>query len=169
MSQINPFLLNLLAQQNNSSGINWGYVIIAVLVLATIIGLFVFTKPIGTQIGDLVDNLGGKAGQIANSLAGVAQIAGKALGGVIPDKAPCANGLRDDGTSCWDDIKCNTTPITCRSVSDCISGKGCGCSGGVTTCSGTGSIKTTAFQRYQCPPSNNPAYTKLSGALCYQP
>jgi hypothetical protein len=75
-----------------------------------------------------------------------------------PDKASCDAGQRDDGTSCWEDLKCNTYWDKC-------SWKGIGgmCVGGVkTSCNGCGCIKQTVTDRYRC---NNDE--ELKGALCY--
>jgi len=79
------------------------------------------------------------------------------------DKKPCASGLRDDGTSCWNDAHiygkgcCNTVFKKCGGCKDGYHDDGC-------TCRKTGvGIKTTAFQRYTCRDDET-----LKGALCYK-
>lgn len=86
--------------------------------------------------------------------------------GKIPNKAPCStwnSSWRDDGTSCWEDWTCHTNPISCHSLADCLSGNGCGCTGGDTQCSGCGCIKKTLMDRQSC----DSGYTNISG-LCYK-
>lgn len=73
----------------------------------------------------------------------------------IPTLSPCPSGTRDDGTSCWEDLKCKTTTTSKWDASK----------GGFfrTTCGGCGCIKKTKFQRLQCP---NGYYSDGVG-MCY--
>lgn len=99
--------------------------------------------------------------------------------GVLPNKQPCAPGLRDDGTSCWEDVKCSTVDRGYWNPSwgcgtdwvKCWDGR-IGCyndcyrtwiSNLQTTCSGCGCIKTTLMQRQSCP-SDRP---DAQAGLCY--
>lgn len=94
--------------------------------------------------------------------------------GTIPGKAPCASGLRDDGTSCWEDVKCSTVDDGYYNYTwGCV-----GCYDGnntcrndcyrtwianlKTSCSGCGCIKTTLMQRQTCPSGQ-----ELVEGLCY--
>ena len=82
--------------------------------------------------------------------------------GRIPEKKPCPAGLRDDGTSCWNDAHIYGKGCCCFFNScchKCPSGyhdDGC-------TCRKTNvGIKVTLGERHQCH-SNE----ELHGALCY--
>ena len=95
--------------------------------------------------------------------------------GRIPDKAGCPNGWRDDGTSCWDDVK--TTGGGCRGGgchTDCSWGGwmntvlNCSTSCEPVTCdpivtTGSGTIKMTLFDRQSCGWDED----KIDG-LCYK-
>lgn len=135
--------------------------------------------------------------------------------GTIPQLNGCPNGWRDDGTSCWEDLKCtgggncktecsgDWRPWTwhCDTHCDPINCNGCGCikmnafqrgshcgnnqsnvaglcynncpsgyhfaGGNLCEPDGGAGIKTTAFDRYKCPPASKPTHKKLTGALCY--
>ena len=94
--------------------------------------------------------------------------------GRIPDKGGCPGGMRDDGTSCWDDLK--TTGGGCRggNTYECgrlrgVFGEDWGpewctapiqCDPVVTT--GSGTIKMTLFQRQSCGANED-----LIDGLCY--
>jgi hypothetical protein len=75
--------------------------------------------------------------------------------GRIPDKAGCPGGWRDDGTSCWEDFKCNTW---CDGNWNWSDGGFCH-----TQCSGCGCIKQTLFDRQVCN-----ADEEKQGSLCYK-
>lgn len=62
--------------------------------------------------------------------------------GTMPRKQPCPRGMRDDGTSCWEDWKCSGFPLKCS---------GCGC------------IKKTLMQRQACDEGQ-----ELRAGLCYK-
>jgi hypothetical protein len=81
--------------------------------------------------------------------------------GRIPNKAPCEPGQRDDGTSCWEDLKCNTYWDSCASRAAGWLGGGC-IGGAKTNCSGCGCIKKNLFDRQFCNPDE-----ELYGSLCY--
>ena len=98
-------------------------------------------------------------------------------GGRTPDKAPCASGQRDDGTSCWEDWKCNTWDDGYYNYTwggantKCWDGKRTWGRNDCyrtwitklkTSCDGCGCIKATAMDRYRC--NDNEV---LRGALCY--
>ncbi len=106
---------------------------------------------------------------------------------IIP-KSSCPNGLRNDGISCWDDIKCNTNCGGCGCIKNsaryCAKGhinmglykqcKGYGCKDNLrfdgtscwedvkcsTKCSGCGCVKQRA--KLECPPGYH-----LNGVFCY--
>ena len=93
--------------------------------------------------------------------------------GRIPDKGGCPGGMRDDGTSCWDDLKTtgggcrggNTYECGRRGVFNEVWGpKWCTapiqCDPVVTT--GSGTIKMTLFQRQSCGPNED-----MIDGLCY--
>ena len=61
----------------------------------------------------------------------------------IPELRPCTDGQRDDGTSCWEDLKCSTH---CDGNWNWKDGGWCH-----TKCGGCGCIKKTRFQRMYCP------------------
>jgi hypothetical protein len=94
-----------------------------------------------------------------NNVAGVCWAKSYGRGaGRIPDKAPCDAGQRDDGTSCWEDWKCNTWWDGCSwkgAYGECVGGA-------KTSCTGCGCIKKTAFDRYRCKDNE-----ELDLALCY--
>ena len=81
------------------------------------------------------------------------------VAGRIPNKAPCPSSMRDDGTSCWDDVKCET---------GYFGGRLRGAFGEdwgpklETRCSGSGRIERTLFQRQSCGPNED-----LIDGLCY--
>jgi hypothetical protein len=64
-------------------------------------------------------------------------------------KGDCDPGQRDDGVSCWEDLKCNTYWDPCASRSPGWLGGGC-VGGAKTECKGCGCIKKTLFQRQYC-------------------
>jgi len=69
---------------------------------------------------------------------------------------PCPNGCRNDGTSCWEDVSCNTYWDSCAWTSIF------GCVGGLkTSCTGCGCIKQGVNR--SCPSGYS-----LSGLLCYE-
>jgi len=72
-------------------------------------------------------------------------------GGTLKD---CDPGQRDDGTSCWDDLKCDTW---CDSHWNWDDGGFCH-----TRCKGCGCIKKNRFDRLMCPNG----YYKFGG-MCY--
>lgn len=81
--------------------------------------------------------------------------------GRIPDKQPCStwdSSWRDDGTSCWEDLKCNTY---CNSSSRDLLGN-CYVWDLKTDCGGCGCIKKTLFDRQGCN-----ANEELYAGLCY--
>ena len=96
------------------------------------------------------------------------------IAGRIPDKGPCPNGMRDDGTSCWDDVK--TTGGACRGGNTYECGRLRGafgedwgpkyctapiqCDPIVTT--GSGSIKVALWQRQSCGANED-----MIDGLCY--
>lgn len=85
--------------------------------------------------------------------------------GHIPGKKPCSDfqreegwdNSRDDGTSCWEDLRTWTTGDWRKPVWESghqeFHSAGCGC------------IKKTAMQRYQCPPGQS---LQPGGALCVE-
>lgn len=80
-------------------------------------------------------------------------------GGRIPDKRDCPNGQRDDGTSCWEDIHCETHWDSC--LNKTFWGA---CLGGVTTsCSGCGCIKQRLSDRQYCRDDE-----EMKDGLCYK-
>ena len=95
--------------------------------------------------------------------------------GRMPDKAGCPNGWRDDGTSCWDDLK--TTGGGCRGGNTYECGRLRGafgedwgpkwctapiqCDPVVTT--GSGTIKLNLFQRQSCGADED-----MIDGLCYK-
>jgi len=81
--------------------------------------------------------------------------------GNIPDKAPCEPGQRDDGTSCWEDWKCNTVCDAPNGRRDAFGN--CWAWDLKTTCGGCGCIKKTLFGRQY---AGNPNQ-ELIGALVY--
>lgn len=78
--------------------------------------------------------------------------------GRFPDKSPCPPGMRDDGTSCWDDLK-TTDQGRYKYIWGCL-----GCHDGSNVCkddcykvwepklvtTGCGCIKKTLFERQTC-------------------
>ena len=94
-----------------------------------------------------------------------------------PNKGPCDSGQRDDGTSCWEDLKCETKdngyyntswgsvnctdgrPFSFKGYDDCYK---TWISKLETTCSGCGCIKKNLFDRQSC---NNDE--ERNGAFCY--
>jgi len=114
-----------------------------------------------------------------NEVAGVCWANTYGVGaGRIPDKAPCDAGQRDDGTSCWEDWKCNTWDDGYYNYSWGIYGCWDGVNGHwwngrgdryrtwiaklKTDCNGCGCIKKAAWDRYRCRDDE-----ELNGALCY--
>jgi hypothetical protein len=95
--------------------------------------------------------------------------------GRLPDKAGCPNGWRDDGTSCWDDLK--TTGGGCRGGNTYECGRLRGAFGedwGAKWCTnpiqcdpvvttGSGTIKMTLFQRQSCAVDED-----MVDGLCYK-
>lgn len=98
--------------------------------------------------------------------------------GRVADKGPCDPGQRDDGTSCWEDLKTKTedkgyynyTWGCGTAIAKCWDGS-TGCKNNcyrtwivklVTTSTGCGCIKKTLFQRQSCR-SNEDLY----GGYCY--
>jgi len=74
--------------------------------------------------------------------------------GRIPDKRACASGLRDDGTSCWEDLHCNTS---CPGGGPWYNIANChtDCSGGV--------IRQTLSDRQYCRDDE-----EMKDGLCYK-
>ncbi len=79
--------------------------------------------------------------------------------GTIPGRKGCDPGQRDDGTSCWDDLKCNTGYFGGRLIGALGEDWGPKLE---TKCSGKGGIVKTAFDRYDCGDGHE------SGGLCYK-
>jgi hypothetical protein len=78
--------------------------------------------------------------------------------GTIPLKQGCDAGQRDDGTSCWEDWKCNTWWDNCSwkgAYGECIGGA-------KTDCGGCGCIKKTLGNRQYCDGDK-----ELRNGLCY--
>jgi hypothetical protein len=98
--------------------------------------------------------------------------------GRIPDKGPCDPGQRDDGTSCWEDRRCQTRDNGYYNYTWGCGTQGVPCYDGSigckndcyrtwisrleTTCSGCGCIKKTLGQRQTCR-----ANEELIDGLCY--
>ena len=66
---------------------------------------------------------------------------------------PCPDGWANDGLTC-------RAPISCKSVSDCFSGRGCGCSGG--------NIKGRLDNGGVCPGPGGDEYKSKVDGLCYK-
>lgn len=66
---------------------------------------------------------------------------------------PCPDGWANDGLTCRE-------PISCKSISDCFSGRGCGCSGG--------NVKGRLNNGGVCPGPSGDEYKDKVDGLCYK-
>lgn len=73
--------------------------------------------------------------------------------GTVVGLEPCPDGWNNDGLTCRE-------PISCRSIGDCFSGKGCGCKGG--------KIKGRLDNGGVCPGPGGDQYKDKVDGLCYK-